>query len=188
MHEGVRGMRTAVLAVLLAAALAATGCGGGGGTSTSTAPTTRSAAAVNGEKSIEEFGSEAEGSARAALLTAFTGYLDAIAARDYAAACPHLAATVRSSLEQFAPPRLRAKGCAAILPKLLASTAPAIARQQAAGRIVKVRIEGDRAFVVFHAPGAKLNQMPMAREGGDWKVGLAAASILVPSAATLGER
>jgi hypothetical protein len=140
-----------------------------------------------GEKSIEEFGNEAEGSSRAAVLGVFTGYLNALAAKDDATACNYLAASVQRSLEQFVTPALRRKGCAAILPKLLSPTAAAIARQQAAGRIAKVRVEGERAFVVFHAPGAKLYMLTMTREGGEWKVALVAASVLVPSAATLGQ-
>jgi hypothetical protein len=49
-----------------------------------------------------------------------------------------------------------------------------------------VGVRGDRAFVVFHAPGAKLFQLTMVREGGRWKTTTIAASVLVPSAATLG--
>lgn len=199
------GPRAAAVGALVAfLAIAGSGCGGDGTPSPSTSggsssPGNGTAASPNagaqgnhapyrgGEKSIEEFGDEAEGSGRSAVLGVFTGYLNAIAARDYASACSHLAATVRRSLEQLAAGSLKGKGCPAILPKLLAPTAPAIAREQAEGRITKVRVEGDRAFVVFHAPGAKLYQMPMQREGGVWKVGLVAASILVPSAATLGQ-
>lgn len=140
-----------------------------------------------GEKSIEAFGSEAEGSGRSAVLGVFTGYLKGIAAKDYATACSHLAVTVQRSLEQLVTPALRRKGCPAILPKLLSPTAAPIARQQAAGRITKVRVQGDRAFVVFHAPGAKLYMLTMTREGGEWKAALVAASVLVPSAATLGQ-
>ena len=43
-----------------------------------------------------------------------------------------------------------------------------------------MRDEGDRAFVVFKAPGAKLYQQTMVREGGEWKVATVAASVLVP--------
>ncbi len=50
-----------------------------------------------------------------------------------------------------------------------------------------MRVQGDRAFVVFHAPGAKLYQMTMVQEGGNWKTATVAASVLVPSAATLGQ-
>lgn len=139
-----------------------------------------------GEKSIEEFGSEAEGSDEEAIVSAEQAYLSAVADEDFGTACSYLSASVQSSLEQFVTPKLKAKGCPAILPKLLSSTAPAIARQQAEGEIKKVRIKGDQAFVIFHAPGAKLYVFTMVREQDGWKVTTLIASILVPSPATLG--
>lgn len=181
--------RGALLFLALALGLPAAGCGGDNGTTsgtTSTSPAT-STPSAGGEKSIEEFGREAASADRAALLGAFHGYLNALAGEDYSTACSYLAASVQTSLEEIVVKGLKAKGCAAILPKLLSPTAPAVANEQAAGKVTKVRVQGDRAFVVFHAPGAKLYQLPMAREGGEWKVGLVAASVLVPSAATLGQ-
>jgi hypothetical protein len=130
-------MGATVLVSLLALALAAAGCGSGGGDSTSTAA--KHTAPPNGEKSIEEFGSEAAGPS------------------------------------------------ARFLSALLAPTAATISHEQAEGRITKVRVQGKRAFVVFHAPGAKLYMLTMVREGGGWKAATVAASILVPSAATLGQ-
>ncbi len=49
-----------------------------------------------------------------------------------------------------------------------------------------MRVQGDRGFVVYHAPGAKLYQLTMVREGGAWKAATIAGSILVPSPAMLG--
>jgi len=178
-------------------ALAPAGCGGGEGASTGS-----SAAAVpksaperparsrpggepGGEASIEGFGAEAEGAPRAAILSAFHGYLGALAAGNHMAVCAHLAAVVRRSLARLAggskPPP-----CPRLLSALLSPEAPATAREQRGGRVRNVRIAGERGIVVFHAPGAKLYQMPMAREAGEWKVGLLAASVLVPDPATFG--
>jgi hypothetical protein len=184
--------------------IAAAGCGGGGGSSTqpssgqAEAPAAQDASSEStgaegkghyqgGEKSIEDFGSEAEGASRAALLGAFHSYLNAVATEDNAAACSYLSVNVQRSLERLAGGQGKSPGCAQILSKLLSPTAPAISREQAEGGITKVRVEGDRAFVVFHAPGAKLYQMTMVRESGEWKVATVAASVLVPSAATLGQ-
>jgi hypothetical protein len=72
------------------------------------------------------------------------------------------------------------EGCAAILPRLLSASTPATARQQAEGKITKVSAEGERGFVVFHAPGAKLYRMTMVREAGEWKVATLASFVLVP--------
>jgi ketosteroid isomerase-like protein len=139
-----------------------------------------------GEESVEKYGSEAEGSDEEAIAGAEQAYLSAVAEKDFGAACSYLAASVTHSLEQFAAPRLKAKGCPGILPELLAPTAPAVARQQAEGEIRKVRVKGDMAFVIFHAPGARLYVLTMRREGGRWKATTIAGSILAPSAATLG--
>lgn len=200
--DGVKPRLIPVLLIVSALASALVGCGGGDEESTSTpsagsasgATTTQTNPAApagdaaehgvgevhrGGEASIEEFGSEAEGSEREAVLAVFTGYLNAIAEEDYPAACSHLAATVRSSLTQLAGEASRS-ACAALLPKLLAPTAPRIAHEQANGRITKVRAEGDRAFVVFRAPGAELYQLTMIEEGGEWKATTVGASVLVP--------
>ena len=170
---------------MLLFAVGLAGCGGGDGTNSTTSsatapPSVSSEDQKGGEASIEEFGSEAGGSDREAILTVFTNYMNAIADRDYQAACANLSAIVQSSLEQLAGGSLKGKGCAAILPKLLAPTAPQIAHEQANGEIAKVRVEDDRAFVVFKAPGAKLYQQTMVREDGEWKVATVAASVLVP--------
>lgn len=179
----------------------AAGCGDGGEdqpTPGSTAPTSTTETAPQaegnrsqgggeesepsggGEKSIEEFGSEAEGSEEDAIVGSFTAYLEALADDDLATACSYLASNVQQSLTQLAGDKVKRSSCPAILSKLLAPTAPAVAREQVEGEITKVRVQGDRAFVVFHAPGAKLFQMTMVREGGDWKVAIVAASVLVP--------
>jgi hypothetical protein len=174
-------LAAAVVALLLVVGLAA--CGGGDGTASTASDTTTTASgeeSKGGEASIEEFGSEAAGSDRQELLGVYSDYMNAIAERDYGAACSHLSATVQNSLEQLAGKALKGKGCAAILPKLLAPTASVISRAQANGKITKVRVEGDRAFIVFHAPGAKLYQLTMVREDGEWKAATVAASVLVP--------
>ncbi len=171
-----------LLAVLVAAVLTVGvgACGGDDEQGTASEATTAPSdggQAKGGEASIEEFGSEAEGAEREEILAVFGDYFDALAAENYGAACARLAATVQGSLAQLT------KGggdCAVALPKLLAATAGQIAREQADGEIVKVRVEGDRAFVVFKAPGAKLYQLTMVEEDGEWKTSTVASSVLVP--------
>jgi hypothetical protein len=175
-------LATRALALTLAFAFLAVlpGCGGGSETSSSTA-------AVNtqdsngGEKSIEQFGEESAGGNRAAILAAFHGYFEAVADGDYAVACAHLAASVKRSLAQIVGRGAGELSCAASLPKLLAPSATTSARQQGEGRVSKVRVEGGKAFVVYHAPGAKLYQLYMLREEGGWKATTLTGSILVPS-------
>jgi hypothetical protein len=55
-----------------------------------------------------------------------------------------------------------------------------VARQQADGQITKVRVQGNRAFVVFRAPGAKLYVTGLVEEGGGWKATTVIPSVLVP--------
>lgn len=193
-----RAFAVPLFALLLA--LAGSGCGGDGNTassSTSSAQETSASQAseessgessatstsqaseeyVGGEKSIEEYGAEAGGGERGAILSTFHNYLQAIAAGDSSAACSYLSARVQQGLRQLVKKRA---SCEQILPRLLAPTATAISRQQDQGKITRVRVKGDQAFIVFHAPGAKLYMLGLVREGGKWKATTVAASVLVP--------
>jgi hypothetical protein len=157
------------------------GCGdSGGATATSSVPTVeRGGQAAGGEKSIEDFGSEAEGPTRTAILRARRSYLAAIASRRYASGCSRLAGAVRRSLTELIASK-EGMSCASALRGFLAPGASTIMEQQARGTVRKVRVASDRAFVVFHAPGARLYQLPLVHERGRWRVGLLAASVLVP--------
>lgn len=177
-------MRTASRQALLVLVVIATGsalvaCGDGSGEESSTVATSPmdAAPAPGGEASIEGFGAEAAGSEREAILASFDAYLSALAAKDYPAACLRLATDVRRSLRQLVG---KEEGCAATLPALLAPTAAAVAREQANGEVTGARVDGDRAFVIFRAPGAELYQLPMMREVGSWKAVVVASAILVP--------
>lgn len=184
----------ALIAIASTGALLA-GCGGGGG-STAAEPDrppqgNGSPASPpkeeRGEASVEGFGDEAQGSEKGEVLAAEHGYLEAVASGDFRTACSFVPKRAMSSLEAMAGPGSAAGGCPAILPKVLANTAPRIAEEQLHGEVVKVRVHGGRAFVIFHAPGARLFVFPMGTEGDAWKVGTLTASVLAPSAATLGE-
>jgi hypothetical protein len=174
-------MKRLVACLLLAsAALCLIACGQSSEDSTVTGREA-SRSHPEGEKSIEEFGAEASGSQRKAILAAEQAYLKALSASDFERSCALLANQVHESLQQFAARAGEGDGCTAILPKLLSSAAPGTARSQAGGEVSKVRLEGDRAFVIFRAPGAKLYVFTMVREGGEWKASEVAASILVPA-------
>ncbi len=165
------------LILLLIPVLALASCGEGGEESTSSS-TTVQPQRVGGEQSIERLGEEASGSEREAVLSTFSSYLGALGERDYQSACPQLAKVVRESLAQIANQRA---SCAEVLPAILAPSATPLARAQAEGQVTKVRIEEKQGFVVFKAPGAKLYQLTMVREGGEWKAGSATAAVLVPA-------
>jgi hypothetical protein len=140
-----------------------------------------------GEKDIEEFGSEATGSESEAVVAVEQGYLSAIVKGDYRSACSLLFSALRKQILALTREATGAITCPRVLPHILVGDAARVAAQQLSGTIVKVRVEGDRGFVVFHAPGARLFVFPLAREDGSWRVTAITSSILAPSAATLGE-
>lgn len=142
-------------------------------------PGPQQSSAPKGEKSIENFGEAATGATETSIVGVFKDYFRAIIDEDPAAACEYVAANVKESLQQIAG-KGRQLECAQILPQVLAPTAPTIAHEQLSGEIKRVRVEGDRAFVVFHAPGAKLYMLALRREDGAWKATTIASSVLVP--------
>jgi hypothetical protein len=172
--------RALAVSFALAFLIVLPGCGGGADAGSSTAAA-KPQESNNGEKSIEGFGEESAGGDRVAILAAFHGYFEAVADGDYGAACTHLAATVKESLAQIVGRGSGKVSCAAALPELLAAGASASARQQANGKVSKVRAQNGKAFVVYHAPGAKLYQLYLLREGGEWRATTLTGSILVPS-------
>jgi precorrin isomerase len=135
---------------------------------------------------IERFGSEAEGSSRSALRSAFRTYTDALADQRFEVACDYLSNRVQDVLtDLFRRPAGAEGSCMSALPKVLSPEAPAFTRAQANGDVVKIRVSGSQAFVIYRAPGAELYQLTMVREGGRWRAATVIGSILVPSRATL---
>lgn len=162
------------------------GCGGDSSStqSSSEATTAQSESAPkeeNAEEGIEGYGEEAEGSEREEVEGAFHGYLGAIAQGDEQGACSYLSARVTESLQQFAAKAKKEISCPQLLEALLSPQAEQIAKGQAEGTVTKIRVKGDSAFVVFHAPEARLFQLTLAEEGGEWKTTSLSASILAPS-------
>lgn len=187
---------TAVLALLLAAlALAACGSGDGGAgtTATSSARTTttpspsrpsaqsRAGAAQfevgGGDNSIQEFGAEASGADFEAAATALHGYLDARAARAWRAACSYMSPLAAASLAQLSGESGRA-GCPELLASLSAGIPAVSLREAASADVGALRTEGGRAFLLFHGAHGTDYFIPMALEGGSWKVAAIAASAI----------
>ena len=174
------------------AALALSGCGGGSDTSTgeggseTKAVQQDSGGRPSAEEEVESAGREAEGSEAAAILAAERGYLSAIADRDYAKACSLISEGALNSLKASISQPAGSVECDEILSQVIGSTADAAARSQADGEIRKVRVRGNGALVIFHAPGARLYVFSLVDEGGEWKAATLISSVLAPSAATLG--
>jgi len=188
-----------LLSLLAAFALSACGDSGGQGERSSSTPRSEEVGPANSgsrdesryegsEETVERYGSEARGSRAEAIVGAERGYLLALAKRDFGTACSYLVQSVTRSLVQTAPPQLRAKDCPLILPRFLRAAAFAAAREQAKAKIRRVRVEGNQAFVIFHAPGARLFVFGLQRERGAWKATTIAASILAPLTPGFQER
>lgn len=133
-----------------------------------------------GDNSIQESGSEASGAEITQAAAALHGYLDARAAHAWRAACSHMAAGLASSLGQLAGSSSAGKqpSCAQLLASLSAGLPPAVLREAAVADVGALRVEGSRAFILFHGAHGTSYFMPMSREGGGWKVAAIAPSAL----------
>lgn len=134
-----------------------------------------------GDNSVQEFGAEADTEEFDEAAVTLHNFLDARAAGAWASACRHIAASVVDSLQELATQAQRLKGsdCAAILARLTNPAAKGLMREEAeAADVGSLRIEGERAFVLFRGPEGEVLAMPMAREDGAWKVAALASTPL----------
>jgi hypothetical protein len=126
-----------------------------------------------GDNSVQEFGAEARGSDFEKAAAALHDFLDARAQADWAAACSYMSKSVVESLQRLAAGAKQSQGasCASILEKLTNPAAKQAMREEAAqANVGSLRIEGERAFLIYTGTGKTVIAMPMADEGGAWKV------------------
>jgi hypothetical protein len=123
-----------------------------------------------GDHSIQEYGAEAEGSEKEAVLAAMHSFLAAMSRGQHAKACAGLLASARAQLVQLAKSQGKGGSCTAILAKLLNPSVAAEARRAAAGTIGRVRVGEGNALVLFRPQGGKLSYFVMKEEGGAWRV------------------
>ncbi len=129
-----------------------------------------------GDNSVQEFGAEASGSEFDQAAAALHGFLDARAQGAWAAACGYLSRDVAESLRRLVPPSAGATGCAALLAKLTNPAAKQELLAEARGADVgSLRVEGERAFVIYRGPDGTIMAMLMRQEDGGWKVASLAA-------------
>jgi hypothetical protein len=134
------------------------------------------------DNSIPTFGSEAAPSQRSQAEAALRAYLTARAKGEWARACAGLAAALRKQVQAFAG-GAKGKGCAPIY-KALSSSSPASTRANPlSGPLLSLRAEGQSGFALFYGPEKQKYVMPMASEGGAWKV-----TQLAPIAYPLGSQ
>jgi hypothetical protein len=125
-----------------------------------------------GDNSVQEFGQEAGTSEFEAAATALHDFLDARAEGNWAAACQYMSKSTTESLAQLAArTKSSDKSCAAILAQITNPAAKqSMVEEAARADIGSLRTEGDRAFLIYTAGSKTIFAMPMANEGGKWKV------------------
>jgi hypothetical protein len=126
-----------------------------------------------GDNSIQEFGSEASSSERERAASALHGYLDSHAAGRWTEACHNMSALLLVDLERMgamSQSKPKPKGCAETLAVLSTGLPKPVAREGAEADVGSLRVNGDRALILYHGARGKNYAMPMLKEGGQWKV------------------
>jgi len=126
-----------------------------------------------GDNSVQEFGEEASSSEFTAAAATLHNFLDARAEGNWAATCNYVSKTITESLEKLASQakQLKDKSCAALLKALTNPAAvPALKTEAKQANVRSLRTEGEQAFVLYTGPHGTILAMPMANEGGTWKV------------------
>ena len=126
-----------------------------------------------GDNSVQEFGAEADAPELDAAAVALHNFLDARAEGNWAAACKYMSKGVVESFEKLAEQakQVEVTSCAGILEKITNPAAKASMKAEAEkANVGSLRIEGEQAFVIYTGIDGTVLAMPMANEGGDWKV------------------
>jgi hypothetical protein len=128
--------------------------------------------AKGGDNSIQSYGLEADSAERVAVARLVKGYLGAEAAGRWAAACADLSVVIRSKFRKAAEatPNLKAKGCADTFAALLAKTPRRTLRDGAQIHVLSLRVKDTQAFIIYRDASGKPFNLPLRREGGEWKV------------------
>jgi hypothetical protein len=126
-----------------------------------------------GDNSVQEFGEEADPSEFDAAATALHNFLDARAEGSWAAACRYMAKPMIESFEESVSQakRIEDRSCGGILAAITNPAAKSAMKAEAERADVgSLRIEGERAFLIYFGTEGTILAMPMADEGGAWKV------------------
>ena len=126
-----------------------------------------------GDNSVQEFGEEAGSSEFDAAAAVVHDFLDARAEGNWAAACTYMSKATIESFEKLAAQAKQGEGksCGAILAALVSPAAKSAIKAEAEKADVgSLRVEGEQAFVIYTGVEGTVIAMPMANEGGDWKV------------------
>lgn len=137
-----------------------------------------------GDNSVQDFGSEAPADERQAAAGVLVTYLNAYASGDAATACALLGSSTKQMLVQ-AYGQAAAQGgagaprsCEQLLKALTSNVPDAAKRQLTQAKVLSLRVDGDRGFLLYDGARGDLYSMPMVRESGSWRVAALAGSAL----------
>jgi hypothetical protein len=149
-----------------------------------TAGITRTArAAQTSGSGLATYGQQATPQSLAAISTALQRYLRALASDRGSAACRQLTSSLRAQVSAVIPPTrpgLR-EDCPSALRSMFSHETPHRRVALRGTIITAVRVEADRAFVLFRQPGMPSGFFPMQREAGRWRIAALGASLLPDS-------
>lgn len=125
-----------------------------------------------GDNSVQEFGDEAGETEVEEAAAALHAFLDARAEGDWETTCAHLSANVLDSLGRFASQakQLRGRECPELLGAVSGPATEDARREAAIADVGAMRVEGDRAYLLYHGAAKTDYAIPMAREDDGWKV------------------
>lgn len=126
-----------------------------------------------GDNSIQDFGEEADAPEFEAAASALHDFLDARAEGNWAAACDYMSKAIVESFEKLAAKagQLDDKSCGGVLEQLTNPAAKQALKAEAeAADVGSLRTDGARSFVIYTGAERTVLAMPMANEGGAWKV------------------
>lgn len=127
-----------------------------------------------GDNSVQEYGSEVEGTEFEQAAEALHGFHDARAQRAWRAACSYLSDRAVASLEEVAALVERSAGasCADGLELSTKPTALKLLRSEARQiNVGSLRAEGERGFLLYRGTEGAIFAISTEREDGEWKLG-----------------
>jgi hypothetical protein len=132
------------------------------------------------DNSIQEFGTEGSESELQQAAEAVYGFLASRAQEEWDVACSYLAKSNIEQLEQLGSqsPQLRNAGCVAILEAFTRPLPAAAERVVTTVDAGSLRGEGERGFLMYYGTERTPYAMPLANEGGIWKVAALAPTTL----------
>lgn len=132
------------------------------------------------DNSIQEYGEEADDAELEAASEVAVAYMGARAQGDWKKTCTYMAESAVKPLERIAAssPQFEGDGCAAVLEAFLGSTPAPDRASTIAGGVGSLRVDGARAFALYHGTDGRDYFLPLVEEDGEWKIGALAESPL----------